>query len=110
MDSGDMTVEANMFDEMIAFTLDDQSELASPNELNDDISDDINEAISIMLTGGDDDELSPEEPECSTQNVTLPCDVDVSASDTPTVSSVLSKASTAPLKMNATIQRKAIKR
>ena len=64
-------------------------ELASPNDLTDDITDDIDEAISIMLTGDDDDE----EYECSTQSVTLLSDVDIS--DTLTVSSALSEASTA---------------
>ena len=56
MESGDTTVESDAFDKVV--TLDSQSKLASPNHLTDDISDDIEEAISIMLTG---DELAPGE-------------------------------------------------
>ena len=97
MGSGDRQVEADVFDKMIEFTLDDCSELGSTDDLDDDVSDDINEAISIMLTSGDEDILASEEPECSTQlqNVTPSSDVDVCASDTSTATSVLSKASTA---------------
>ena len=65
MESDDMTVENDVFDKVIELTLDGQSVLASPNDLTDDITDDIDEAVSIMLTGGDDDG----ESECSTQNV-----------------------------------------
>ena len=101
-----MIVESDVFDKVIELTLDGQSELASPNDLTDDITDDNDEAISIMLTGDDDDG----EYEYSSQNVTLLSDVYIS--DTLPVSSVLSEASTAKclFERYVAIQRKSIKR
>ena len=49
MESSDMRIETDVFDKVIELTLDaDQSEFISPSGLADDVSDDFNEAISLM--------------------------------------------------------------
>jgi len=76
-ESGDMSVEIDVFDKLVELTLDSMSELVSTTatDLAVDTFDDFNEAMSIMLTGDDDE---AEESERSTQNVALFSDVDSS--------------------------------
>ena len=87
------TFEIDVFDKIIELTLNDQS-APYDHDFTDDISDDINEAISIMLTGDDDDELVHEEPECSTTQNNLRLLSDVRITDTLPASPMLSQAST----------------